>query len=59
MTENYTSPSRVTFGKAISPIKMIEIFSPSEWEIFIEEWLDLKKKNTLVLKDLRSRRYGS
>ncbi|WP_044170298.1 ABC-three component system protein [Flectobacillus major] len=52
MTENYTSPSRVTFGRAIPPIKMIEVFSASEWETFIEEWLDLKKKEYFSIERL-------
>ncbi len=33
----------VNFGQNILPITRVAIFSAEEWEIFIEEWLDLKK----------------
>lgn len=34
---------QVLYGSPILPVKRIQIFSPDEWEIFIEEWLDIKK----------------
>lgn len=42
----------VIYGKRILPIKMVEIFSAEEWELFIEEWLDLKKINYLEIERL-------
>ncbi|WP_083629505.1 ABC-three component system protein [Tenacibaculum agarivorans] len=41
--ETYTTSYQTTFGKRILPIKRIELFSPDEWEEFIEEWLEVKK----------------
>lgn len=38
-----TTAHTALFGKPILPIKRVEIFSPDEWEEFVEEWLDLKK----------------
>lgn len=38
----------VNYGKRILPIKMVEIFSADDWEIFIEEWLDLKKNKKYI-----------
>jgi hypothetical protein len=40
----------VNHGRPILPIKRVEIFSADEWEIFIEEWLDIKKKNYLEVE---------
>lgn len=48
----FTSSHTVNFGKRILPIKMVEIFSPEEWEAFIEEWLDLKKKKYIEIERL-------
>lgn len=42
----------VIYGKRILPIKMVEIFSPDDWEIFIEEWLGLKKTSYLEIEKL-------
>lgn len=39
----FITSHQVNYGKRILPIKMVELFSPDEWEEFIEEWLDLKK----------------
>lgn len=41
---NYSTSNRITYGQRILPIKRIEGFFPQEWEEFIEEWLELKKK---------------
>jgi len=40
---NYTTSNRINFGLRITPLKLIEVFTPQQWEEFIEEWLDLKK----------------
>lgn len=39
----YTNSNIIKFGKRILPLKRIQIFSPDEWEEFIEEWVDCKK----------------
>ncbi len=39
----YQTSTRINYGKQILPIKMVELFSADDWEIFIEEWIDLKK----------------
>lgn len=41
--EYYPTSNRVNYGIRIIPIKLIELFSPNQWEEFIEEWLDTKK----------------
>lgn len=33
----------LTQGKPVKPIAQILLYSPEEWEEFIEEWLDIKK----------------
>lgn len=38
------------FGKPILPIKRVEVFSPDEWEEFVEEWLDLKRKSYIEVE---------
>lgn len=48
----FISSHTVNFGKRILPIKMVEIFSAEDWETFIEEWLDLKKKNYVEIERL-------
>lgn len=40
---NYPTSFRINHGQNILPLKRMEIFSPDEWELFIEEWLDTKK----------------
>jgi len=50
--EHYATSNRITFGKRIIPLKMIETFSPDEWEDFVEEWLDLKKKEYFDIERL-------
>jgi len=40
----YTTSFKVNYGANILPIKRLEIFSAEEWELFTEEWLELKKK---------------
>lgn len=37
------TPSQALQGSRILPIQRIQIFSPDEWESFIEEWLDTKR----------------
>lgn len=39
--EKFTSNFEVTNGANIVPIKRIEIFSPEEWELFTEEYLEI------------------
>ncbi len=41
---NYKTSHQVNYGIRILPVKRVEIFSPEEWEEFIEEWVDLKKE---------------
>ena len=43
---------RITFGKSILPINRVETFSADEWEQFVEEWLDIKKKHYLEIERL-------
>ncbi|MCX6319750.1 MAG: hypothetical protein NTW29_20905 [Bacteroidetes bacterium] len=40
----------VNYGRPVLPIKRVEIFSADEWEIFIEEWLDVKMTNYLEVE---------
>ena len=40
---SYTTLFKVNHGKNILPIKRMEIFSADEWEIFVEEWLEIKR----------------
>lgn len=44
MQQTLATSHSVNHGRPILPIKRVEIFSADEWEIFIEEWLDVKKK---------------
>jgi hypothetical protein len=44
MGSTYTTAFKVNYGANILPIKRLEIFSADEWEMFTEEWLDLKKQ---------------
>ncbi|MFZ1618550.1 MAG: ABC-three component system protein [Flavobacteriales bacterium] len=53
MKKTYTTSHQINYGKRIIPIKMVELFSPKEWEEFIEEWIDLKKT-----KYLETERFG-
>ncbi len=41
--DTYISSNRISTGKQITPIQHIQLFSPAEWEEFIEEWLDILK----------------
>lgn len=50
--EIYTTSYHTTYGKTILPIKRVELFSPDEWEEFIEEWLDVKKNEYLEVERL-------
>lgn len=43
MAKTHITAHQVSYGKRIIPIKMVELFSPDDWEDFIEEWIDLKK----------------
>jgi hypothetical protein len=40
---SYVTSFKVNHGRNILPIKRMEVFSAEEWEIFIEEWLEIKK----------------
>jgi hypothetical protein len=42
--DTYTTSHRINFGLRITPLKLIEVFTSEQWEEFIEEWLDLKRK---------------
>lgn len=46
----YPTSFKINNGKNILPIKRLEIFSADEWELFIEEWLDLKKASYLDIE---------
>ena len=50
--ENYITSHQITYGKNITPNKRIELFSPSEWEELIEEWLELKKGEYIEIERL-------
>ncbi|CAA0152000.1 ABC-three component system protein [Tenacibaculum maritimum] len=50
--ETYSTSYQTTFGKRILPIKRIELFSPDEWEEFIEEWLETKKSKYIEVEKL-------
>ncbi|MGB3545990.1 MAG: hypothetical protein WBA17_03400, partial [Saprospiraceae bacterium] len=52
MSQKYTTAHRVNYGQTIIPIKKVSLFSPDEWEEFIEEWLDTKEDY------LESERFG-
>lgn len=43
MSQKYTTAHRINYGQKIIPIKKVSLFSPDEWEEFIEEWLDIKE----------------
>lgn len=45
MPSHYLSAQETLIGPQIEPIKHISLFSPQQWEEFIEEWLDIKKKD--------------
>ena len=49
---NFITSHQVNYGKRVLPIKMVELFSPDEWEEFIEEWLDLKKREYFDIERL-------
>lgn len=52
MTKTITSAHTITFGKNILPLKRVETFSAEEWEQFIEEWVDIRKKGYLEVERL-------
>lgn len=41
----YSTSHHINFGKRITPIKRVELFSPEEWEELIKEWLELKEED--------------
>ncbi|WP_051416506.1 ABC-three component system protein [Asinibacterium sp. OR53] len=43
MSSPLATSQNINFGQHILPVKRVEIFTPDEWESFIEEWLDVKK----------------
>lgn len=53
MKKKYTTSHQVNYGKRIIPIKMVELFSPDEWEEFIEEWVEVNNS-----KYLETERFG-
>lgn len=42
----------INFGQSVLPVKRVEIFTADEWESFIEEWLDVKKKDYKKIEKL-------
>lgn len=40
---SYITSFKVNYGKNILPIKRLEILSADDWELFIEEWLEIKR----------------
>jgi hypothetical protein len=47
---SYTTSFKVNFGKSILPIKRLEVMNADDWEIFIEEWLEVKKQQYLEVE---------
>lgn len=47
---SYTTSFKINNGKNILPIKRLEIFSADDWEVFVEEWLDLKKAQYFAIE---------
>lgn len=47
---SYVTSFKVNHGRNILPIKRMEIFSAEEWEIFIEEWLEIKKSQYIEVE---------
>jgi len=47
---SYVTSFKVNHGRNILPIKRMEVFSAEEWEIFIEEWLEIKKSQYLEVE---------
>lgn len=37
--------SQVSRGIPIPPVRLLQVFSPDEWEVFAEEWLSFHKNN--------------
>ncbi|WP_299835068.1 ABC-three component system protein [uncultured Tenacibaculum sp.] len=50
--ETYTTSYHTTYGKPILPIKRIQLFSPDEWEEFIQEWLEIKSEEYIEVDRL-------
>lgn len=50
MSNSYITSHRVNYGKRIIPLKQIELFSPDDWEDFIEEWTELKKTQYIEIE---------
>lgn len=50
MSNQIPNSQTIVYGKNILPIKRVEIFSDEEWELFIEEWLDIKKSSYLEVE---------
>jgi len=40
-----TNVSQIHTGAYIPPVRRISLFSPNEWESFIEEWVEIKKND--------------
>ncbi len=49
MDNSYSTSQRINYGSRILPIKKISLFSPDEWEEFIEEWLDIKESDYIEI----------
>ncbi len=50
MSQPLATSHTVNHGRPVLPIKRVEIFSADEWEIFIEEWLDVKMTSYLEVE---------
>ena len=48
MNEYNITAQQVSHGAYVSPIDRLKLFSADDWEIFTEEWLDLKTNNTYI-----------
>lgn len=46
----FTTSHQVSYWKAIPKTKLIELFSPDEWEEFIKEWLEIKSKEYIEIE---------
>jgi hypothetical protein len=43
LAKTISTAHSVLYGLPVLPVKRVELFSPDQWESFIEEWLDIKK----------------
>jgi len=48
--EYHATSNRISKGNYIIPIQRVRLFSSDDWEMFIEEWLDIKKADYFNIK---------